>query len=177
MFPIKCKFIGYFFNGFPIVMFDYQRVYPNLSNISNDCWFTSPSCWSKVGFPNPTLLSDPARVLIPRSTVNNGWQSTQKDSEHQQKSTKNMDSDTEEKEHSRKFWRLKKSQNSHKIIAMLRIIAGDHVTMALFFGELGILGAFGVLVDGNLENLLGHVSPGTQQKYMEDQHFELVNSG
>jgi|OrbCmetagenome_4_1107370.scaffolds.fasta_scaffold758945_1 hypothetical protein len=60
---------------------------------------------------------------------------------------------------------------------MLRIIAGDHVTMALFFGELGILGAFGVLVDGNLENLLGHVSPGTQQKYMEDQHFEQVNSG
>ena len=49
--------------------------------------------------------------------------------------------------------------------------------MALFFGELGILGAFGVLVDGNLENLLGHVSPGTQQKYMEDQHFEQVNSG
>ena len=114
----------------------------------------------KSRFPNPTLLSDPARVLIPRSTVNNGWQSTQKDSEHQQKSTKNMDSDTEEKEHSRKFWRSKKSQNSHKIIAMLRIIAGDHVTMALFFGELGILGAFGVLVDGNLENLLGHVFAG-----------------
>ena len=114
MFPIKCKFIGYLM-GFPIVMFDYQRVYPNLSNISNDCWFTSPSCWSKVGFPNPTLLSDPARVLIPRSTVNwmaintkRFWASTKIN-----KNMANMDSDTEEKEHSRKFWRSKESQNSH----------------------------------------------------------------
>jgi len=49
--------------------------------------------------------------------------------------------------------------------------------MALFFGELGILGAFGVLVDGNPQKFRAYNSPGTQEKYMEDQHFEQVNSG
>ena len=131
----------------------------------------------KSGSPIPHCF------LIPRGFWFHGPQSTTDGNQHKKILSINKNQQkiwilTLKKKNTRgKFWRSKKSQNSHKIIAMLRIIAGDHVTMALFFGELGILGAFGVLVDGNLENLLGHVSPGTQQKYMEDQHFEQVNSG